>query len=314
MKMQNNRQIAVFGGGGFLGRHLIRELTKENYRIKVATRNPYLKGYLKPLGNPGQIELIKTNIFNVEDVKKVLKNSDYVINLLGILYETRKQKFQQIHSQFPYLLANLCNDFSIKNLIHISALGVKEKHSSKYMQTKLQGEKNIQSIFKPTVILRPSLIFGPEDKFFNTFAAFARISPFIPLIGGGKTKFAPVYCVDVGKAITRALELKNNTPKIYEIAGPENYSFKELMEILLTEIKKKRFLINIPFNVAKIQSYFLEVFPKPILTTDQVELLKYDNIASGQYSNLNDLGIKGETINSILPKYIYRFRTYGQFG
>ena len=314
MKMQNNRQIAVFGGGGFLGRHLIRELTKENYRIKVATQNPYLKGYLKPLGNPGQIELIKTNIFNVEDVKKVLKNSDYVINLLGILYETRKQKFQQIHSQFPYLLANLCNDFGIKKLIHISALGVKEKHSSKYMQTKLQGEKNIQSIFKPTVILRPSLIFGPEDKFFNTFAAFARISPFIPLIGGGKTKFAPVYCVDVGKAITRALELKNNTPKIYEIAGPENYSFKELMEILLTEIKKKRFLINIPFNVAKIQSYFLEVFPKPILTTDQVELLKYDNIASGQYSNLNDLGIKGETVNSILPKYIYRFRTYGQFG
>ena len=314
MKMQNNRQIAVFGGGVFIGRHLIRELTKENYRIKVATRNPYLKGYLKPLGNPGQIELIKTNIFNVEDVKKVLKNSDYVINLLGILYETRKQKFQQIHSQFPYLLANLCNDFGIKKLIHISALGVKEKHSSKYMQTKLQGEKNIQSIFKPAVILRPSLIFGPEDKFFNTFAAFARISPFIPLIGGGKTKFAPVYCVDVGKAITRALELKNNTPKIYEIAGPENYSFKELMEILLTEIKKKRFLINIPFNVAKIQSYFLEVFPKPILTTDQVELLKYDNIASGQYSNLNDLGIKGETINSILPKYIYRFRTYGQFG
>ena len=314
MKMQNNRQIAVFGGGGFLGRHLIRELTKENYRIKVATQNPYLKGYLKPLGNPGQIELIKTNIFNVEEVKKVLKNSDYVINLLGILYETRKQKFQQIHSQFPYLLANLCNDFSIKNLIHISALGVKEKHSSKYMQTKLQGEKNIQSIFKPTVILRPSLIFGPEDKFFNTFAAFARISPFIPLIGGGKTKFAPVYCVAEGKAITRALELKNTTPKIYEIAGPENYSFKELMEILLTEIKKKRFLINIPFNVAKIQSYFLEVFPKPILTTDQVELLKYDNIASGQYSNLNDLGIKGETVNSILPKYIYRFRTYGQFG
>ena len=313
--MQNNQKIiAIFGAGGFIGKHLIRNLTKLDYRIKVATRNPYLKGYLKPLGNPGQIELIKTNIFNVEDVKKVLKNSDYVINLLGILYETRKQKFQQIHSQFPYLLANLCNDFSIKNLIHISALGVKEKHSSKYMQTKLQGEKNIQSIFKPTVILRPSLIFGPEDKFFNTFAAFARISPFIPLIGGGKTKFAPVYCVDVGKAITRALELKNTTPKIYEIAGPENYSFKELMEILLTEIKKKRFLINIPFNVAKIQSYFLEVFPKPILTTDQVELLKYDNIASGQYSNLNDLGIKGETINSILPKYIYRFRTYGQFG
>ena len=167
MKMQNNRQIAVFGGGGFLGRQLIRELTKENYRIKVATRNPYLKGYLKPLGNPGQIELIKTNIFNVEDVKKVLKNSDYVINLLGILYETRKQKFQQIHSQFPYLLANLCNDFVIKKLIHISALGVKEKHSSKYMQSKFQGEKNIMENFKPSVILRPGICFGPNDSFFN---------------------------------------------------------------------------------------------------------------------------------------------------
>jgi len=312
--MQNNQQIAVFGGGGFLGRHLIRELTKENYRVKVATRNPYLKGYLKPLGNPGQIELIKTNIFNTEDVKRILKNCDYAVNLLGILYETRKQKFSQIHSEFPYLLGNLCNELGIKNLIHISALGVKEKHSSKYMQTKLEGEKNIQSIFKSAVILRPSLVFGPEDKFFNTFASFARISPFIPLIGGGKTKFAPVYCVDVGKAITRALEIKNTTSKIYEIAGPENYSFKELMEILLSEIKKKRFLINIPFNIAKFQSYFLQMLPKPILTTDQVELLKYDNIPSGEYPNLNDFGIKGRTINSILPEYIYRFRTYGQFG
>ncbi len=312
--MQNNQQIAVFGGGGFLGRHLIRELTKENYRIKVATRNPYLKGYLRPLGNPGQIELIKTNIFNIEDVKQILKNCDYVINLLGILYETRKQKFEQIHSQFPYLLSNLCNDLGIKKLIHVSALGVKEKHSSKYMQTKLQGEKNIQNTFKSTVILRPSLIFGPEDKFFNTFAAFARISPAIPLIGGGKTKFSPVYCVDVGKAIARALELKNTTSKIYEIAGPENYSFKELMEILLKEIKKKRFLINVPFNIAKFQSYFLEILPKPILTPDQVELLKYDNIPTGEHPVLKDLGINGETISSILPQYIYRFRTYGQFG
>jgi len=312
--MQNNQQIALFGGGGFLGRHLIRELTKENYRIKVATRNPYLKGYLRPLGNPGQIELIKTNIFNVEEVKRVLKNCDYVINLLGILYENRKQKFEQIHSQFPYLLGNLCNDFGIKNLIHVSALGVKEKHSSKYMQTKLQGEKNIQSIFESAVILRPSLIFGPEDKFFNTFAAYARISPVIPLIGGGKTKFAPVYCVDVGKAIARVVVSKNAKSQIYEIAGPENYSFKELMEILLTEIKKRRFLINIPFNIAKFQSYFLEMLPKPILTRDQVELLKYDNIPTGHYPNLKDLGVKGETINSILPKYIYRFRNYGQFG
>ena len=312
--MQSNQQIAVFGAGGFLGRHLIRELTKLDYRVKIATRNPFLKGYLRPLGNPGQIELIKTNIFNAEDVKQVLKNCDYAINLVGILYETRKQKFIQIHSHFPYLLSNLCNEIGIKNLIHVSALGVKEKHSSQYIQSKFQGEKNIKNFFKPSVILRPSLIFGPEDKFFNTFASYARIFPALPLIGGGKTKFAPIYCVDVGKAIVKALELKNTEPKIYELGGPENYSFRELIEILLGEIKKKRFLVNIPFNIAKFQSYFLQMLPNPILTMDQVELLKYDNIISGEHPTLKDLGIQGKTIHSILPEYIYRFRTYGQFG
>ncbi len=312
--MQSNQQIAVFGAGGFLGRHLIRELTKLDYRVKIGTRNPFLKGYLRTLGNPGQIELIKTNIFNVEDVKQVLKNCDYAINLVGILYETRKQKFIQIHSHFPYLLSNLCNEIGIKNLIHVSALGVKEKHSSQYIQSKFQGEKNIKNFFKPSVILRPSLIFGPEDKFFNTFASYARIFPVLPLIGGGKTKFAPIYCVDVGKAIVKALELKNTEPKIYELGGPENYSFRELIEILLGEIKKKRFLVNIPFNIAKFQSYFLQMLPNPILTMDQVELLKYDNIISGEHPTLKDLGIQGKTIHSILPEYIYRFRTYGQFG
>lgn len=312
--MQNNQQIAVFGAGGFLGRHLIRELTKLDYRIKVATRNPYLKGYLRPLGSPGQIELIKTNIFNVEDIKQILKNCDYVINLVGILYETRRQKFNQIHSHFPYLLSTLSNEFGIKKLVHVSALGVKEKHSSQYIKSKSEGEKNIKNTFQSSIILRPSLIFGPEDKFFNTFASYARISPAIPLIGGGKTKFAPIYCVDVGKAIVKALQLKNAEPKIYELGGPENYTFKELMEILLREIKKKRLLINIPFNIAKFQSYFLQMFPKPILTVDQVELLKYDNIISGEYPTLKDLGIEGKNITSVLPEYIYRFRTYGQFG
>ena len=312
--MQNNQQIAIFGAGGFLGRHLIRELTKLDYRIKVATRSPYLKGYLRPLGNAGQVELVKTNIFNPEDIKKVLRNCDYVINLVGILYETRKQKFSQIHSDFPYLLCNLCNELQIKKLVHVSALGVSEKHSSKYIQSKLNGEKNIKNIFKSSVILRPSLVFGPEDKFFNTFAFYAKISPVIPLIGGGKTKFAPIYCVDVGKAIAKALELKNKETKIYELGGPKNYSFRELMEILLNLIKKKRLFINIPFNIAKFQSYFLQMLPNPVLTVDQVELLKYDNIVSGNHPALKDLGIEGKTIESVLPKYIYRFRTYGQFG
>ena len=313
--MQNNQKIiAIFGAGGFIGKHLMRELTKLDYRIKVATRSPYLKGYLKPLGDPGQIELFKTNIFNPEDVRQVLKNCDLAINLCGILYETRKQKFHQIHSQFPYLLSNLCNEVGIKNLVHVSALGVKEKHTSQYMQSKLQGEKNIKNNFKSFVILRPSLIFGPEDKFFNVFASLVQFSPVLPLIGGGKTKFAPIYVGDVSKAIVKALELNHSKSKIYELAGPKNYSFKELMEILLTEIKKKRFLIPIPFGVAKFQSYFLQMMPNPLLTPDQVEMLKYNNVASGDCPTLKDLGISGTPIQSILPKYIYRFRSGGQFG
>ena len=313
--MQNNQKIiAIFGAGGFLGKHLMRQLTKLDYRVKVATRNPYLKGYLKPLGNPGQIELFKTNIFNSEDVKQVLKNCDLAINLVGILYETRKQKFNQVHVKFPYLLSNLCNEIGVKNLVHISALGVREGHISKYMQSKLEGEKNIQKVFKPSVILRPSLVFGPEDKFFNVFASIAQFSPALPLIGGGKTKFSPIYVGDVAKAIVKTLKLENSKPKIYELGGPKNYSFKELMEILLEEIKKKRFLIPIPFSVAKLQSYFLQMMPNPLLTSDQVDMLKYNNIVSGEYPTLEDLGIRGKTIQSILPKYIYRFRTGGQFG
>ena len=300
--MQNNQKIIALFGAGFLAKHLMRELTKLDYRVKVATRNPYLKGYLRPLGNPGQIELFKTNIFNPEDIKRVLKNCDLVINLVGILYETRKQKFNLIHEQFPSLLSNICKELSIKKLVHVSALGVKEKHISKYMRSKFYGEKNIQEIFKPSVILRPSVCFGSEDKFFNSFASIAQFSPILPLIGGGKTKFAPIYVGDVAKAIVKVLAINNSEPKIYELGGPEIYSFKELMEILLNQIKKKRFLVSIPFSVAKL------------LTPDQVDLLRYDNINSGNYPTLNDLGISGQTIENILPKYIYRFRTGGQFG
>ena len=312
--MQNNQKIiGIFGAGGFLGKHLMRQLTKLDYRVKVATRNPYLKGYLKPLGNPGQIELFKTNIFNPEDVKQVLKNCDLAINLVGILYETRKQKFNQIHAQFPNLLSELCNELGIKKLVHVSALGVKEGHPSQYMQSKLQGEKNIQDTFKQSVILRPGIMFGPEDKFFNIFATLAQFSPVLPLIGGGKTVFEPIYVGDVAQSIVKSLELNNLKPSIYELGGA-NYSFKELMQILLSEINKKRFLIPIPWGMAKFQSYFLQMLPTPLLTPDQVTMLRYDNVVSGEYKTLKNLKIKPTTIQSILPKYIYRFRSGGEFS
>jgi len=313
--MQNNqKKIAIFGGGGFLGKHLMRQLTKLDYRIKIATRNPYLKGYLKPLGSPGQIELFKTNIFDSKDVIHVLENCDFVINLVGILYEKKNQKFSKIHAEFPYLLGALCKKIGVKNLVHVSALGVKDGHKSQYMQSKFLGEKNIQESFKQTIILRPSIVFGPEDKFFNKFASIAEFLPILPLIGGGKTKFSPIYVGDVAKAIVKALEINSTKNKIYELGGPENFSFRELMEILLIEIKKKRFLMNIPFSLAKFQSYFLQLFPNPLLTPDQVELLKYNSVVSGQHSTLKDFGISGTYLKSILPKYIYRFRKGGQFG
>ena len=182
------------------------------------------------------------------------------------------------------------------------------------MQSKLQGEKNIEKNFKPSVILRPSIVFGPEEKFLNTFASLAQFLPALPLIGGGKTKFAPVYCGDVAKAVVKALELNNSENKIYELGGPKNYSFKELMEILLKEIKKKRFLMPIPFSIAKFLAFCLEVMPNPILTVDQVLLLKQNNIVSGNHPVLKDLGITATSIESILPKYIYRFRAGGEFN
>ena len=276
--------------------------------------SPYLKGYLKPLGNPGQIELFKTNIFNEDDVRKVINNCDLVINLCGILFENSKQKFSQVHSDFPFLLSRLCSEYGIKNLVHVSALGVKERHNSKYIQSKFEGEKNIKDNFKSSVILRPSIVFGPEDKFFNTFASLAQFSPFLPLVGGGQTKFSPIYVGDVARAIVKSLELNNSESITYELGGPNNYSFRELMEILLLEIKKKRFLVSIPFGLAKFQSYFLQMMPNPLLTSDQVELLKHNNIVSGDCPTLKDLGITGTPLQSILPKYIYRFRTGGQFG
>ena len=191
--MQNNQKIiAIFGAGGFIGKHLMRELTKLDYRIKVATRSPYLKGYLKTQGNPGQIELFETNIFDLDSIKEVLNNCNFVINLVGILYETRKQKFDAVHSYFPDLLSKACSELGIEKLIHVSALGIKEKHPSKYMQSKLEGENKIRENFSGSKILRPSVIFGQEDKFFNTFAQIAQFSPMLPLIGGGKTKFAPI--------------------------------------------------------------------------------------------------------------------------
>ena len=304
----------IFGASGFIGRHLIRSLTEKDFRIIAATRSPYLYGYLKPLGNPGQIDLEKVNLFEEENLRTLIKNSDVVINLVGILYENKKQKFEDIHVKFPNLLSKLCSEQNTEKLVHISALGINETANSQYMQSKLKGEKNILNNFNRSVILRPSIIFGPEDKFFNQFAALAEFFPALPLIGGGLTYFQPIYVGDVVKSIVTILEKEEINKNIYELGGPQTFTFKELMEILLKQIKKKRFLVPIPFSFAKFQAKILQLLPKPLLTTDQVEMLKYDNIVTNKYPTLKDLKISPKTLESVLPDYIWRFRKGGQFA
>ena len=237
-----------------------------------------------------------------------------VINLVGILYENKKQKFENIHARFPDLLSKLCSELNIEKFIHISALGINETVSSQYMQSKLKGEKNILNNFNHSVILRPSIVFGPEDKFFNQFASLAEFFPALPLIGGGQTKFQPIYVSDLCKAIVAILDKEEINENIYELGGPQIFTFKELMEILLKQIKKKRFLVPIPFSFAKFQAKILQLLPKPLLTTDQVEMLKYDNIVTNNYPTLKDLKINPKTIESVLPDYIWRFRKGGQFA
>jgi NADH dehydrogenase len=314
--MQKNPEkvVCIFGASGFIGRHLIRRLTKKDFRVVAATRSPYLHGYLKPLGNPGQIDLEKVNLFDEERLRILIKNSDVVINLVGILHETKKQKFENIHAKFPDLLSKLCSELNIKKLVHISALGINETVSSQYMQSKLKGEKNIINNFNRSVILRPSVIFGPEDKFFNQFASMADFFPVLPLIGGGLTYFQPIYVGDIAKSIMAVLEKEEINNNIFELGGPQIFTFKELMKILLKEINKKRFLIPIPFLFAKFQAKILQLLPKPLLTTDQVEMLKYDNIVTNKYPTLKDLKINPKTIEAVLPNYIWRFRKGGQFA
>ena len=304
----------IFGASGFIGRNLIRRLTEKDFRIVAATRSPYLHGYLKPLGNPGQIDLEKVNLFDEENLRTLIKNSDVVINLIGILYETRKQKFENIHVNFPDLLSKICSDLKIEKFIHISALGIDENINSKYMQSKLMGEKKILNNFNNSTILRPSIVYGDGDNFFNQFASLAEFLPALPLIGGGQTKFQPIHVSDLCKAIVAIVNKEEIDQSIYELGGSQVYTFKEMMEILLKQIKKKRFLIPIPFSIAKFQAKILQLFPKPLLTTDQVEMLKYDNVVSNNYPTIKDLKINPKTIESVLPSYIWRFRKGGQFG
>ncbi len=309
-----NQICTILGGGGFIGRYLVRNLTKKNYRCIISTRKAFQKGYLKTQATPGAIELIDWNPKNFSELKEAIKNSDIVINLIGILYETRKQKFYNIHTSIPEAVAKICAESDVKKFIHVSAIGANENSKSLYQKSKYQGEAKALNNFKNTVILRPSVVCGTEDNFTNLFSKLS-ILPIIPVVGINY-KFQPILVDDVADAIVQAIELKGNERKIYEIGGPKVISFGDMVKSILKTINKKRFVVPMPMPIAKIQSAITDLLPfPPILTKDQCQILsEADNIVSNNHLTLKDLEIEPSDVEEEMKKWLWRYKDGGQFA
>jgi uncharacterized protein YbjT (DUF2867 family) len=308
--------VTVFGGSGFLGRHAVRALANRNYRIRVAVRRPELTGYLQPLGRVGQIHAVQANLRFPQSIEAAVRDADVVINLVGILFERGRQRFDAVQAEGAGAVAQAANAVGAR-LIHVSAIGADENSVSDYARSKAVGEQLVLAAQPQAIIARPSIVFGPEDDFFNRFAALACLSPALPLPGGGHTRFQPVFAGDVAEAIGKAVDGEAKTGAVYELGGPDVLTFKELMEFTLATIGRRRLLLPIPFAVMKVQAAFLQFLPKPPLTPDQVELLKSDNIVSAaareQGRTLEGLGIIPNSAASVVPDYLWRFRKTGQF-
>ena len=308
----SNPLVTVFGGTGFLGRHAVRALAKAGYRIRVAVRHPNLGFFLPPMGTVGQIVLVKCNVREADQVAAAVKGADAVINLTGLLYPRGEQSFEAIHIEAAEAIARAAQGAGARTLVHVSAIGADSESHSHYAQTKAEGETRVRAAFPAATILRPSIVFGPEDGFFNRFAALARVLPALPLIGGGHTKFQPVFVGDVAAAILRCAQDPGLGGKTYELGGPAVHSFKELMEIILCEIDRKRILVPVPFALATVKAMFLQFLPNPLLTPDQVTLLKSDNVVTGANA-LDSFGIAPTPIEAEVPAYLWRFRPKGQY-
>ena len=274
----NDGLITIFGGAGFIGRHLVRALAADGRRIRVVSRSPGLAGHLQPLGDVGQIVVQPLNGTDEAALARLLEGSAAVVNLIGILYETSGQRFDDVHGDFPGRLARAAVTAGAGRMVHVSAIGADEHSASAYARSKAKGEAALREAFGRAVVIRPSIVIGPEDDFFNRFAAMARILPALPLIGGGKTRFQPVYVGDVAGAIKAALERESAAGKTFEIGGPRIYSFEELLRYMLHVIGRRRLLVDLSFGLASLQARFMELLPAPPLTRDQVELLKTDNV------------------------------------
>ena len=313
MKAKN---CLIFGGSGQIGRNLIRKLTKSNYRVTVVTRNIHQKSYIiKTQANAGYVDIVEANIFDEEKIRNLFKKADICINLIGILFEKKKgNTFSNIHTVFPSLLANLCKEYNLKHFIHLSALGINEAKDSKYALSKLEGENKVLRNFPLATILRPSIVYSVDDNFTTNFMTLLSRLPFFPLYYRGKTKFAPIHCSDLTDTIQHVIS-NNIYSKIIECVGPEIITFKEIIKKLLNLIGKKRILLPFPLPVAEFSARFFEIMPKPLLTRDQLKLLKYDNIPSGKYKTNSDIGIPSlKYFDQEVKKYCYMWREGGQFS
>ena len=310
------KNCLIFGGSGQIGRHLIRKLTKNNYRVTVITRNIHQKSYIiKTQANAGYISIVEASIFDEQKIRRLFENANICINLVGILYEKRRgNTFKNIHSLFPSVLSKLCKEYKLKHFIHISALGIDEATDSDYANSKREGEKNILKNFPSATILRPSLVYSVDDNFTTNFMTLLNRLPIFPLYYNGKTKFMPIHCSDLVDTIFHIIDKKIN-PQIIECVGPETITFKEIILKLLQLIEKKRILIPLPFFIANYSAKFFGLFPNPILTQDQLRLLKYDNVASKKYKTNNDINVPSKKFfDEEVKKYCYMWKDGGQYS
>ncbi|WP_029057708.1 complex I NDUFA9 subunit family protein [Stappia stellulata] len=313
----NGKLVTVFGGSGFLGRHVVRALARRGYRVRVAVRRPDLAEHVQPLGAVGQIMPVQANLRHRWSVDRAVQGADAVVNLVGILYEAGAQSFDAVQTFGPRAVAEAARAAGIDTVVHVSAIGADPESPSVYGRSKALGEAGVFETVPEAVVFRPSIVFGPEDGFFNRFASMARMSPVLPLIGGGATRFQPVFVGDVAEAVAMAVDGQTARGTIYELGGPEIKTFKECLELMLEVIRRKRLLVTLPFSVARVQASVMQWLPSPPLTVDQVELLKSDNVvceeAIADGRTLEGLGIEGRTLMAILPTYLERFREHGQY-
>ena len=313
--MKNQDSILIFGASGQIGKSLIRKFTKNNYRVIAVTRSIHRKGYqIKTQSNYGYLELEEINSFNEENISKLMQRCSVCINLIGILFEKKEDDFKLMHSDLPSLLSHLALKTSIDQFIHLSSLGIENSIDSQYASSKLQGEKNIKKNYPKALILRPSVVYSVDDNFTTSFMSLLSLLPIFPLYYKGKTKFSPIHCSDLAEIIYYVIS-KNINSLTLECVGPEVISFKEILERLLKLIDKKRFLIPIPLTVAKFSALFFQLFPSPIITLDQIRLLKYDNIKSGKYKTNFDIGFENlKNFNEEVEKYSHMWKKGGEFS